>query len=585
MNASALNVLLARSSRGIEEFEECALDASFIGAFSTSSGLPQAHPVDVGVIHFWKSNKAEAERLSISSANYALHNDLRRKYIFTVSISGQNMDRVTIHCHSRMFTVASKVFDLHRNADELVQFMLFTKYASTAQLGLDPSLTRIVDGDNNFQYEVKDSSPHKLCRTVSTAMDFSLKTGTSSSAIRTYKALRMTKGADCSIPGDWHSCVLRDYWLGDSNIYALDLPARTGVVLGNLGHATCTTEGYRDKIKKLTTSDCTVLVAEFSTEPYEQKRQTERCTHDITVYAKTSEELNTIEDPAKLFHALSQCVNALDGMRRAGHIHGDMGPENILVSYRTADVSFDTKQLNGEFAVKITGMEYRGMYNNAKRPDLHGNPNFIAVEVAHGAHVFANHTRRSFLRFRHALAYYFFAYNPLHDLESLLWIAVDFVLHHLPLRSPIADSWEKCKFLVKALEEYGVAIFPVLTWRDTVDKMKFYRRGEVLERPCTREDIEDLAAASHGEQSALLQIFHVLEELANTYRAVENTATVSREIFHAYYRDMKCFEPSLFDTNAGIYAWARLVFAQLAMHFAAGHDPVVRVDQVNRDTG
>ncbi|KAL1720830.1 hypothetical protein EV715DRAFT_288756 [Schizophyllum commune] len=102
--------------------------------------IAHVHLSDVGITHIWGTDRDETHRLGVTVAERILQGDIGRKFHFTISNTGKNLDRVTVSCHSRMFISSAKAFNMYKDAKELVQLMLFATFASPEQLGCDSTL-------------------------------------------------------------------------------------------------------------------------------------------------------------------------------------------------------------------------------------------------------------------------------------------------------------------------------------------------------------------------------------------------------------------------------------------------------------
>ncbi|KAJ3555180.1 hypothetical protein NM688_g2718 [Phlebia brevispora] len=126
--------------------------------------------------------------------------------------------------------------------------------------------------------------------------------------------------------------------------------------------------------------------------------------HYRIVYGEVGEPLSEVTSLYTVYRALMDAVYGLRAMHRAGWVHRDLSIGNILV-------------VDG--VGKIIDLEYATSNVRQSHPGRTGTANFVAVEVDCGCYIFRPSSLPSKPYEDHE-----FLYNPLHDLESLWWIAV-----------------------------------------------------------------------------------------------------------------------------------------------------------------
>ena len=158
---------------------------------------------------------------SAKAAQYILYNDARRTHVFAVTMEHTS---VRLWCHSRSGSIVTERFDVHKvcvlvipflssidpslqDARELVQFLLFSTFATTSQLGFDPTVRRVVDGCGKLHYQFD-----VLCRDGAMRTFQSVKVEHDNLEAPMYsRATRVFKVVDTGAESDSYK-ALRDYW-------------------------------------------------------------------------------------------------------------------------------------------------------------------------------------------------------------------------------------------------------------------------------------------------------------------------------------------------------------------------------------
>ncbi|KAI5823195.1 hypothetical protein K523DRAFT_421612 [Schizophyllum commune Tattone D] len=344
------------------------------------------------------------EDQTLYAAQHILYNDIRHTCQFAVTIEGSS---VRLWYHTRSRTIFTERFDLHKHSDELIQIILFSSFASPAQLGFDPAVHRVVVGNElYYQFDVvhRDGTCHQY-----QSVEIEYEDAASNLHCQ---AMRVFKVVDCgNLSGPCR--VLQDYWRSND--------------------AEVSEEGkIQDAIF------CAMEETMTEDELIDIRR------HFMTLLADGV----VAYDPATFFFALYQVIQVLDKMRRAGYVHRDVSLGNIML--QCMDTS--STNLSERYITKLADLEYARAYDKIANDRGVGTSVFMAVEVQAQEHIFAN------CREEELLTHNYFAYNPLHDVESALWCAIYFALRRCSRRVLESTDWKVMRDFLLEAESYERAV-------------------------------------------------------------------------------------------------------------------------------
>ncbi|KAK7030240.1 hypothetical protein VNI00_014257 [Paramarasmius palmivorus] len=227
-----------------------------------------------------------------------------------------------------------------------------------------------------------------------------------------------------------------------------------------------------------------------------------------------------VDDLQELVLCVIQAITGLMFLYSSGVVHRDISPGNIIFSRK-----------DGELIAKLSDLEYAKdmtASNPANKPqDIKtGTPFFMAVEIEAGRQLFQPMPRRPF-NLVASDTIYPLRYRYLHDLESMFWILVHFLLSTHP-----SDEKLDADIIDNRLRDLN-SLFPYPTGRiqDTVMRSDFLKGT-----PSTV-----LIATSYLPQKLkmVLQEFLVISfDLATEYERVEkNPMKLAMEEPVQLYRD------------------------------------------------
>ncbi|KAI5897582.1 uncharacterized protein SCHCODRAFT_02683897 [Schizophyllum commune H4-8] len=375
------------------------------------------------------------EDQTLYAAQHILYNDIRHTCQFAVTIEGSS---VRLWYHTRSRTIFTERFDMHKQSDELIQIILFSSFASPAQLGFDPAVHRVVVGNElHYQFDVvhRDGTCHQY-----QSVEIEYEDAASNLHCQ---AMRVFKVVDCgNLSGPCR--VLQDYWR--SNDAEVSVEGKIQDAIFCAMEKTMTEDELIDIRRHFMTllADGVVACAdrprEASGPPVSGSmvsgsrlaRIASGRKHCRTLHGEYCETLWRVDDPATFFFALYQVIQVLDKMRRAGYVHRDVSLGNIMLQCMDTSSTI----LSERYITKLADLEYARAYDKIADDRGVGTSVFMAVEVQAQEHIFAN------CREEELLTHNYFAHNPLHDVESTLWGAIYFTLRRCSRRVLENTDWK-----------------------------------------------------------------------------------------------------------------------------------------------
>ncbi|KAF8867934.1 kinase-like domain-containing protein [Mucidula mucida] len=361
---------------------------------------------------------------------------------------------------SRSQITISAQFDYHENPRLFIRFVIFMTFAPLEDLGYDPTVKRIGVNEKDIQYRFTVGD--KVYQTTGIIHDLNLDLVTR--ATRVWEVIELdSEDMPIGTPK-----VLKDVWLysdatPESDIYnaifaALRQLDKDGsedaknYFMTILSDSVVTINGQPDEAPEppedyveLFYTETEEKVAMEATVEGTHRGEVDGCTpklkranravyphkkriHRRIVFEEVCRTLYKVFSYADFTKGLAQLVYGLEYMRLAGFVHRDISPGNCLI-------------YKGQ--TKISDLEYARPYaapGHGTAP-LTGTPGFMAVEYQRQKHQF--NPRRAFQPSRSRTTKrskaLWFKFNFLHDLESVLWIYLWFLLDTLPAQFTPAD--------------------------------------------------------------------------------------------------------------------------------------------------
>ncbi|KAL1749078.1 hypothetical protein HDZ31DRAFT_28360 [Schizophyllum fasciatum] len=566
-------------------------------------------------LHDDESHILRNEQQTLNTARHMLYNDIRRTCHFSFTIEDSS---ARIWLHTRSHTIMTERFDIHTDASEFIQFILFSTFASQFQLGFDPTVRRVVvAGKLHYHFDVVDFNGRRHTYQ-------SVKTEHDNAAADLYsRAMRVFKVIECGVKDSPHY-VLRDYWLFDDEFTHEEWQIQEDILAalktkltakeykkirrhfmtilsdGVVSHkrvrdaVPCPPDGadvyeYNNELNPNGTSakqPKVTIASRGDNAPFKGPDPSKAPPPDLlnlhgrkhcrTVYLEHCEDLWHVKDPAKFYFALSEIMYILDNMRRAGYMHRDVSLGNVML--QTLATRSRSKDLSAHYVTKIADLEYARSYGQTSQHDpITGTCVLMAIEVQAGEHLFRN------MRIKDLLTHGYFAFSFLHDVESVLWMALYFALRRCARTVYEQTLWQELGPLAQSVKNCTELIF--------VDDLHGSRpRKDIIVDPFQAENIRMHLQNMYGDDSPMIKLADLIDSLRDTYDAVENDTTV----LHRRTKQFRDGDPnaprldqSVYDNNAAIYEVMRSTFREISQHYcgSSSSDTFVQFSDIDFSNG
>ncbi|KAL1755196.1 hypothetical protein FB107DRAFT_291064 [Schizophyllum commune] len=519
-------------------------------------------------------------------AGHAFYNDVGRIAVFSFTIE---KTRMRIWCHTHARTGLTEAFDIHTNFLDLVEFILFSTYAPLSVLGVDTTVRRVADSNNNLQYQFDCYDPETNVQTTyqtTRCLDEAFAMELYSRSTRVYEVHQVLgdpQANERTLAKEPH--VLRDYY--DRADVKEKNPERfiqdgikqklesKGVWAEAAPHFMRIKE---DGVVRIPVSVDTTVPA-----PALHEKQ-----HMRTVYEQLCIDLYKVNDPKLFFYAMSQVPKILRYMKLAGHVHRDVSPGNFLLHYlknngALPDPASISQTAREDWVTIISDLEFARPYLDAPKDDQNpGTPFYAAVEVYY--------QRYSFLpeyEFEPRLIITdnpdssddderpvippppHFAYNFYHDAEAALWMALDFVCRRISSKRRALITSGKLTAR-DFLWDYAATIFSY----DSTGRYELMgKNGAETYR------LHNVLKEVYGADSPVKQLAGLVSELARAYTTLEATnpsdPSIQFKSGHAAY-DPKLFTHEFYDAMETVFLTISDYYAEPANAdiFVSIYDPL-----------
>uniref|UniRef100_D8QAJ9 Protein kinase domain-containing protein n=2 Tax=Schizophyllum commune (strain H4-8 / FGSC 9210) TaxID=578458 RepID=D8QAJ9_SCHCM len=522
---------------------------------------------DIGISAFWNDgdDKAENEIQSIGVASHILNYDRRR--VSHVAITIENT-KARLWYHNRSYSAVTPTFDINENPEELIQFVLFATYADTHQLGLDPGIARVVDANEQlqFQYSIRPrptSDEVVIYQTTGVRAECPGDLYDKNILVCTAKpADRLGDGL--SIRSDEPEYVLRDTHLTPTRPSELTVQRELMEAVDLIAESDEEVESMRRMLVNIVAD----VAAPFNvqhrlpTGTVMKKLRRERW---LTVYSERCKDLYEVEDPVLYFRALAEVMRFLHLLFRTGRIHHDISPGNILV-YRDP--------LTLQWVVKVIDFEFMKRYD--EHGPWHGQTGtdfYMAIELQRGKHMFLpTNAPKSLLAANH------FCANFNHDIESVLWMALEFALQHVDQR--VVSNYERGHGpanKLKAQSNLSEKVFvEVATGSDLRRRLMLGGKSELF-------TLRMFLANAYGLDSPMVKLVDMIRAMGNAHRHAQ-AWDIDEELEAGKPRNEvrhKRLAKENFDED--VYRTFEEVFARISEYYAEKEDQLVELDRVDLD--
>ncbi|KAJ3557298.1 hypothetical protein NM688_g1546 [Phlebia brevispora] len=412
----------------------------------------------------YKKGESESDQQdNVVKVTSSMHNCLRKDPCrrFTLGFTIENTTMRLWYC-DRSQIVCSEPFNPIIDCRWLVHFCLSIAYAEPHHLGWDPTMRQTEDG--RYDISVYSSNGALVVYRTLELLSRSGVEALKGRGTRVWKAVRVDDGVESGTP-----MVLKDTWVDPDR-------ESEGAVLEKLRNAERKPDLQRfvdrtflsrewdgDVFLDRTCSvlDCTRVFgsravisnrqdlrsrfedASGTTAPPTQPRHASDCKiHYRIIFRDVCTPITKETSLVTIFRALAQITVSLQLMHAVGWVHRDVSTGNILLAKdgtaRLADLEYARLLGQGDecrlgttkfMAIEVDHQKYwfPEQRSLSAEHDDRGSTKAVPA-VREGAHIQStspglSHKEHSSGKHKHPK----FRYNPLHDLESVWWVAVHFM--------------------------------------------------------------------------------------------------------------------------------------------------------------
>ncbi|KAJ7178039.1 hypothetical protein C8R46DRAFT_942976 [Mycena filopes] len=362
----------------------------------------------------------------VRDCHVILRKDCRRRFTFGISVDGNEM---RIWFFSRTHSFVSEPLDFISEPKPLVRFVVAIAFATPEQLGYDDSSSCFLDDAGAVQYKLNvDQTAYVTTKVLSDHRSDTIH----GRSTRVWAAYR--EGDPERVP-----VVIKDLWMpvdaAEEGVQLMELrdklatledpatPLQPGdYFLTVLAHGFVkTADGLDDHTLDVVMRGCLP--------PLKIAQRTPR-KHYRIVFEEVGVPIDKLSTISEVMYALADATRALSLLHRLGLVHRDVSAGNILL-------------FNG--VGKLSDLEYMKSFKELAPADpddsFVGTREYSAIEVAVGQYWFRP------LNFSGDIDNLPpsppFRFNPLHDMESTMWIGLWAVLFYHRQDSVLAQYYPK----------------------------------------------------------------------------------------------------------------------------------------------
>ncbi|KAJ3526586.1 hypothetical protein NM688_g8246 [Phlebia brevispora] len=557
------SISLHYNSAGLRTSEQRAKQQDYLPDICLTSGSKQASGwTDIqtfGELHVGDTTRKDSQDTCanvLNSINRCMASDPRRRFLHAFAMEKTSMR--FFYC-DRRHLIASDAIDLNnlkasRRLDVFVHFFLSMIYADPTARGFDPTIV-LVDGSQ--QYDITVHCRNGGTRVYRTLEVLARPQPTQLGSRPVWKVIEIKDGKAAGKP-----VVLKDMWSrhgwpleGDTlqEVRTANRPAGYRSVDSSFPSVEC--YGYVLLDPKRGKVDC--LYNRFFDYYWGMRlgytRAETALVHHRIVYTEVCKALKDEISLKIIFRSLAQVSLALRDLHVAGWVHRDLSTGNVLLTANgdtlLADLELAKKMHDGSkegkvgtlpfIAIEAELQEYIHTDDCEEYPELMRKyPDEQAKFNEYLEEIRSNEAKKCTTSAQDSgfqEEYSYFRYNALHDVESLWWMAVYFILK----REIVDESAVDDQTLVvssAAQQSYSVAVFhgddiPFKAhtlfhdegftktmktipdrWSAVVERLNVLRR-ELVKRYVLQET--DVAAIDHTCADGLHELFKsTFEEIA-----------------------------------------------------------------------
>ncbi|THH06436.1 hypothetical protein EW146_g9612 [Bondarzewia mesenterica] len=429
------------------------------------------------------------------SMNHTLREDPRRRFALGFTIENTNM---RLWFSSRAETLATEPFNFITDHKFVVHFFLSMMYADEVQVGWDPTIaTHEVGGKIQYDYTVRSArdGTEMVYRTKEMLSDIGAD-ALRGRGTRVWKVVKLEGGEENeggkypggtakSVPASdvterLEECLLTVECHGDVYIGGVLDHTRDLMTHGEKVETSTEISTQRQEMKS--GGSKVAKGSHIAAEDYHAQQKAKRIkyhpkVHYRIVFKEVCDQLHSITSLSAVFHVLSWAAIGLSAIHQCGWVHRDISIGNILV-------------LNSR--AKISDLEYAKKVEHDRTHDIRtGTAAFMSVETASQCYKFMPMETKSKINrefdFRvvsdasrrartsrplttghrtQALSKRPpYKYNPLHDLESIWWVAVYLVVNKEVINQDEDGSQREVAERAEHQREWANSLFDSLIGR------------------------------------------------------------------------------------------------------------------------
>ncbi|KAI6110909.1 hypothetical protein EDD16DRAFT_1522009 [Pisolithus croceorrhizus] len=400
----------------------------------TSKKSPDSWDDIVVSFEFKKGNtdtdRKDDDQKVVWSLHHIMRGDPCRRATFGVTIENTEM-RFWFTC--RAVTLVSQSFNFCTEPEHLIYFFCSLAFAEDHELGWDPTIQRVgVGGKIQYNITVRtDEGKDLVYQTTRVISDYSAD-ASSGRGTRVFEArLIFLNGTSVK---DAEPVVLKDSW-GDGDrdrediilnqIFA-DLQKHKGreqeeearkYFLTVLAAGNVMVEGNIDNTDRLLRESDLPPDRSYRLPVDEVPKQKPIRTHSRLVFREVCQPLYELQTLDTVFATLEDARKALQFLHSVGWVHRDVSGGNVL---------------RWDNLGKLADLEYaKHMNSNASHEVRTGTLDFMACEVEAQKHLFIQPKAIRKDPASRKRVQFPFRFNPLHDVESIWWIATWILYYHV----------------------------------------------------------------------------------------------------------------------------------------------------------
>ncbi|KAJ7604115.1 hypothetical protein DFH06DRAFT_1487807 [Mycena polygramma] len=372
----------------------------------------------------WRVDAAYSPRSNredlVWNCHDVLQEDARRRFTFGITMDA---DEMRIWFFSRSHNVVSTPFNLTQEPDTLIHLFIAIAFATPERLGYESTMSYDIDEAGFVQFRLASNGVTYITKQLlcDNQGDSICGRGT-----RVWEAYREDDP-------DGVSVVIKDLWTSlnvvPEGTQLLDLHARLHT-LENSGtprppgdyFLTVVSHGFVQTADGVDDHTVDVMLRGHSFQAASANHTPRK--HYRIVFKELGVSLDRLQSMSEIFKALADATRALSLLHRLGLVHRDVSAGNILL-------------YNG--MGRLTDLEYlesmESIPSRAGLPGI-GTPEYTSFEATKNEYTWAPSpaimpvVKKTVVEGADQAVAPPFRFNPLHDLESILWIAVWAVVYH-----------------------------------------------------------------------------------------------------------------------------------------------------------